>query len=186
MKKIFIILLAVFLSAGAMAQDEKLDALQNLKIKQTKDHLMMKDGKMMLIRDGKMVMMYEDMTLANGCIVSSDGTLKTKDGKTRMLLNGDVIDMKGKMTSKKVKDDRWVKNHKKMKDHVTMRGGKMMLMKNGELFVIDKNMKLANGTVVTPNGTINMKDGSTMQMKNGDQIFMDGKVKQKRDFTKEK
>lgn len=185
MKKIFIIILSVFISVGVVAQ-EKMAAMQDLKMKQTKDHVMMKDGKMMLIKDGKMVMMYEDMTMANGTVVSSDGTIKTKGGKTRMLLNGDIVDMKGKVTSKKVKDDRWVKNHKKMKDHVTMKRGKMMLMKNGEFFVVDKNMKLANGTVIAPDGKVNMKDGSTMQMKNGDQIFMDGKVKQKRDFKMEK
>lgn len=186
MKKILIIILSVFISVGIIAQEKKLNVLQDLKMKQTKEHVLMKDGKVMLIKDGKMVMMYEDMTMANGTVVSSDGTIKTKDGKTRMLLNGDIIDMKGKITSKKVKEDRWVKNHKKMKDHVTMKGGKMMLMKKGELFIIDKNMKLSNGTVVTPNGTINLIDGSSMRMKNGDQIFMDGKVRQKRDFTKEK
>ncbi|RTY86783.1 DUF6799 domain-containing protein [Flavobacterium sp. GT3R68] len=185
MKKIFIILFSVFISVGIMAQEDKLNA-KDLKMKQTKNHVMMKDGKVMMIQDGKMAILYEDMIMANGTVVSSDGTIKTKDGKIRMLLNGDIVDMRGKITSKKVKEDRWVKNHKKMKDHVTMKGGKMMLMKKGELFLIDKNMKLANGTVVAPDGTVNMKDGSSMQMKNGDQIFMDGKVKQKRGLTKEK
>ncbi len=63
-----------------------------------------------------------------------------------------------------------------MKDCVTMKDGKMMMMKNGKMMDMDKDMTMSNGMVCMKDGTCKMKDGTTMTMKEGDKCFMNGKM----------
>lgn len=62
-----------------------------------KDCVMMKDGKVMVMKHGQHSELTEDLTLDNGTMVMKDGTVKTSDGKTMMLKDGEWIGMDGKM-----------------------------------------------------------------------------------------
>lgn len=62
------------------------------------------------------------------------------------------------------------------KDHVMMKDGKMHVMKDGKTMPMDKDMTMANGTVVMTDGMCTMKDGKTMTMKEGDMMDMNGKM----------
>lgn len=62
-----------------------------------KDHIMMKEGKMMCQKDGQVTMMEKDMTLENGTMIKTDGTVIMKDGEKMMLKDGQAVDMMGKM-----------------------------------------------------------------------------------------
>jgi hypothetical protein len=87
MKKLFgLVALVVAMSYGSFAQSGKM-----------KDCMMMKDGKMMVVKDGKTMSMNMDMTLGNGTMVMKDGTVKMKDGSTQMLKEGQYIDKNGKV-----------------------------------------------------------------------------------------
>ncbi|MET0944315.1 MAG: DUF6799 domain-containing protein [Flavobacterium sp.] len=154
MKKLFVLLVFAIFSLGIVAQENK---MQN--------HIMMKNGKMMMVKEGKMMMMYKEMTLENGATVSSKGIVKMKNGKTMIMKNGDMIDMNGKIMVKK------------MKDHVVMREGKMMVLKNGKMMLLTKNMTMADGSIVFSNGLVKRKDGKTIMMKNGDMMYMNGIMK---------
>jgi hypothetical protein len=68
----------------------------------------------------------------------------------------------------------------KMQDHLKMEDGKIMMFKNGKMMIMDKEMKMANGTMVYPNGMVKMKDGKTMMMKNGDGLYMNGRMMKER------
>ena len=76
-----------FVSTGFTADDEKM----------MKDHLMMKDGKMMVMKDGKTMMMDKEMTLKDGTKVMMDGTVMMKGGDKMMMKDDDMITMDGKM-----------------------------------------------------------------------------------------
>lgn len=65
-----------------------------------KDHIVMKDGKLWQIKDGNNSEVLTDITLVNGTIVTKDGNVKTKDGKSEMLKDGDCVWMDGKITHK--------------------------------------------------------------------------------------
>jgi len=58
---------------------------------------MMKDGKLVQMKDGKEIAMTEDVKLGNGTLVHKDGSMDTKDGKKMMLKDGECIDMNGTM-----------------------------------------------------------------------------------------
>lgn len=66
---------------------------QHLKI----DHIMMKDQKMMVIKDGKMMLMEKEMTLKNGTKCLVNGTCISSDGKKSILKEGEMMDMNGNM-----------------------------------------------------------------------------------------
>jgi hypothetical protein len=69
-------------------------------------------------------------------------------------------------------------NHKMgmKKDCIMMEDGKMMVMKGGSTMAMDKDMKMANGTMVMTDGSVKMKDGKKMMMKDGQCVYMDGKM----------
>jgi hypothetical protein len=109
MKKLLILASVFVCTAGAVsAQDstgQKMNKMDHGKMDhKMKDCVMMKDGKMMVMKDGQKTEMTEDMTLTNGTTVMKDGSVKTSDGKTMTLKNGDWVDMDGKMGSKMSKD----------------------------------------------------------------------------------
>lgn len=105
MKKIMIAVFVLLVgSYGAHAQDNtKKSDTSHHHMMTMKDCVMMKDGKMMVIKGGKNMEMTQDMTLSDGTTVMKDGNIKMKDGKTTSLKNGDCIYMDGKIKRSKMK-----------------------------------------------------------------------------------
>jgi len=99
MKKLLLMMmgLAMVVMVNAQAQPEQKKDMKN-------DYITMKDGKVMQSKDGNVAEIAEDVTLDNGTVVSKDGTVKTKDGKTITLKEGDYLWMDGKITHGKKKD----------------------------------------------------------------------------------
>lgn len=108
MKRIIITgVAAIMLSAAAHAQDTPVKKMNqqppvasspNMKNGQEPDNIMMKEGRMIVLRNGKESDMKEDAVLGNGTVVMMDGTIKTKDGKMVKLNNGESIDRNGMTT----------------------------------------------------------------------------------------
>ncbi len=95
MKKLAIVCLFSFFTAAAFAQTS--DKMMNDK----KDCIMMKDGKMMVMKGGMSMMMMNDTTI-HGTMVMKDGSYKMKDGKMHMLKDGECIMPSGKMKMMKM------------------------------------------------------------------------------------
>ena len=56
------------------------------------DGVMMRNGKMMIIKHGKPAMpMDDDITVGDGTVVSADGTIKSKGGREFRMRNGQVM-----------------------------------------------------------------------------------------------
>ncbi|MFT3704742.1 MAG: hypothetical protein QM802_20420 [Agriterribacter sp.] len=105
MKKIAITIV-VFLVCGYAVQAQntpkKTDSTAHHSM-MMKDCVMMKDGKMTVMKGGKTMDMTDDMKLSNGTTIMKDGSIKMKDGKTSTLNNGDCIYMDGKIKRAKAK-----------------------------------------------------------------------------------
>jgi ribosomal protein L14 len=91
MKRLLIILMAFLLGTSLKAQDTSSHKMHH----QMKDCVMMKEGKMIQMKDGKEMEMKQDMTMSNGAVVMKNGNVKKKDGTTVMLKNGDCVMMDG-------------------------------------------------------------------------------------------
>lgn len=112
MKKLLLVLIAFTFSLGAIAQTGKMQDNKMQKEKMHgKDHIMMKDGKMMIKKDGKKMIMDKDITMADGTMVSTKGKVTMKNGTSMMMKDGDKMDMNGMMMNKK--DSKMVKSKMK-------------------------------------------------------------------------
>jgi hypothetical protein len=92
MKKLWLSLLAITCTLGVFAQDST-NAMN--KPKPHHDGIMMKDGKLLMMKNGQTTQLTTDMTLDNGTVVMTNGTVKAKDGSTKTLKEGDYVTMDG-------------------------------------------------------------------------------------------
>ncbi len=99
MKKIFSLLVASTLCLAGFSQEKKMDKMDKTQKMENemKDCVMMKDGKMMVMKGSDHMMMEKEMTMTNGTMVMTDGTIKMKDGTTKMMKENECIYMDGKM-----------------------------------------------------------------------------------------
>ena len=85
-----LMLVVCFTAANSFAQTKT-------KSTTMKDCCMMKDGKMMFMKDGKTIPMEKDMTMKNGTKCMTNGECIMKDGKKMQMIEGECMDMSGKM-----------------------------------------------------------------------------------------
>ena len=58
-------------------------------------------------------------------------------------------------------------------DMLIMKGGRMMLLRSGDLIIMDENLTMTDGTKVMTDGTIVLMDGTTLTLVEGEGIIMD-------------
>lgn len=63
-----------------------------------------------------------------------------------------------------------------MRDGFIMKKGKMIAIKNGQAKLVDKDIQLNNGSIITASGIMKTKDGKTVALKEGEYISVDGKT----------
>lgn len=97
MKKILLTFAAILLTCGVFAQTES----KNNKPASHRhpNGYMIKDGRLMQVKDGNIMLIEKDITLSNGTILMADGNYTVK-GKSKAKLNDDeYIDPNGNLVS---------------------------------------------------------------------------------------
>ena len=106
MKKLLGVAVLMIVTCCAFAQDSSANMKDNSMMpgkQMKKDCMMMKDSKMIVMKNGMSMSMDSTMTLKNGTMVMTDGTVKMADGTTKKLKEGQSIDADGKITMMKNK-----------------------------------------------------------------------------------
>ena len=85
-----LIMVVCFTASNSYAQTKAKHAMM-------KDCCMMKDSKMMCVKNGKTMPMRKDMTMKNGTKCMINGDCVMKDGTMMKMKEGDCMDMSGKM-----------------------------------------------------------------------------------------
>jgi|GEM_PF-2040131 len=67
--------------------------------------VMMKAGRMMVVRYGELVMMDEDVLMNDGTRVLADGTVIRTDGTTRTMMEGESMGMDGEITEREFQEE---------------------------------------------------------------------------------
>jgi hypothetical protein len=67
--------------------------------------------------------------------------------------------------------------YKLVKDGLVMQGGQVKLVRRGNLYPLLSPITLKNGSIVMPNGIIQMTNGNTPILKEEDFIDLDGNIK---------
>ncbi|MEO9804917.1 MAG: DUF6799 domain-containing protein [Reichenbachiella sp.] len=92
MKKMVLVIIGLFLGIGVlMAQDQQQDR-DRIRLQ---DHFLFQDGKMMQMRAGVATEMQNAYKFQNGTIINPDGTYQLRNGKRKMLRNGECISNNG-------------------------------------------------------------------------------------------
>lgn len=112
MKKVLVSLFAITLTLGVFAQDSA-NAMHKMAPKQNHEGVLMRDGKLLMMKNGQTTQLTTDLTLDNGTVVMANGTVKMKDGTTSTLKEGDYVGMDG--TTGNIKN-RMQQKDKMMKD----------------------------------------------------------------------
>jgi hypothetical protein len=68
-------------------------------------------------------------------------------------------------------------------DQITMKDGKMMVVRNGETMPLDEDITLADGTRVMRNGQILMANGTARMMREGETMTMDRQPTEPEDMS---
>jgi|GEM_PF-5391501 len=89
MRKLALMLLFFVFLGGVNGQETKKTD------RKTKDYVMMKDARMVMVRDGKTTAMEKEMTMADGTRVMVDGKVMMTDGSTKILKDGESVPLSG-------------------------------------------------------------------------------------------
>jgi hypothetical protein len=86
-------------------------------------------------------------------------------------------------TMKKMDHDKMMNHHQmdmSKTDGCMMMNGKMMMIKDGKMSAMKKQMTMSNGTKCMVDGMCVKKDGTKMTMKDGDHMDMSGNIHPKK------
>ncbi len=128
------------------------------------DHLIMKEGRVYVVRDGQASALTESMSFPNGSIITPDGYYTRPGGLRVRLLDGRLFKMDG--------------TYLQSMDAATLINGRVMMQKDGSLIPLNpiSTMGMNDGTQVKGDGTIQKHDGSTFKLAEGQTILIEGPV----------
>ncbi len=139
------------------------------------DGVFKRDGKMMLIEKGKVSPLSADYALASGNKVSLDGNVIFSASEKMALREGEMVLPSGEIILLKAgKVDAKSVDERKTTDHYIFRGGKMMLVKDGEPQILQNDVTFANGSKLLKHGHMTKKDGTKHILKEGEKLDTDG------------
>jgi archaellum component FlaG (FlaF/FlaG flagellin family) len=142
-----------------------------------KNYLAMKGGKMMEMKNGKEMPMLKEVLMPNWDKVMVDGTIEKSNGTKYVMKEGERVNMEGEMMSKINTGMAPAGNTAAAgTDCITMKNGKMCMIKAGKELPMAKEVLMPNGNKVMTNGAVIMKDGKTVVMKEGDKVDMTGNL----------
>src|SRR5262249_44266093 len=116
------------------------------------DRVTYKGGKVLIIQNGKQVPADKEIVLPHQIKVSTNGIFTVNDGKPRELKEGQTLNKEGMLLS----PDGSIQP---VMDHIAMKNGKVIVFEDGQTKPLDRELLLANGTKVLPDGTLRTPDG---------------------------
>jgi len=128
------------------------------------DHVAMKNGRPVVVRDGQAGPLTQTMIFPNNLNVTPDGSCAYPDGSHSRLMDGQLFRLDGTVIPGK--------------DTVTFKNGRVVVQKQGTLISLlpIQIMGMADGTRVRGDGLIQNRDGNTAQLHEGQTILYDGVI----------
>ncbi len=130
------------------------------------DSITCKEGKLFTVQGGQATPVDKDFTFAGEIDVKTNGTFAVGGGKARELKDGQIIQKDGMLLS----PDGSITP---VADHVVLRAGRAVVVKDGESAPLTKDLTLGDGTVVSPDGTVT-RGGQRKKLLDGQLIKLSG------------
>jgi hypothetical protein len=127
-----------------------------------KDHLVVRNGRVQLVRDGVGTPLVTEFALPDRSKVTPDANLRATDGKVKRLLDGQLIKLDGTTLP--------------VTDTASLQGGKVVLYKDGGRFELrrDQAMAMSDGSRVNGDGTVYKADGTRVVLREGEILKLEG------------
>lgn len=126
-----------------------------------------KQGRVLYPDQGRQVEATNNLSVASDVIVHTNGVFNVKKGKDRQMLEGQIIDAQGMLTSR---DGSVVP----VVDHLVVKGGRVQLVKDGDGSPLTGEFALPDGSRISPDGSIKGRDGRLRRMLDGQLLKLDG------------
>jgi hypothetical protein len=128
------------------------------------DHVAMKEGKVLLVRDGQAEALAKRMSFPNKLEVNPDGACVYPDGNRTRLLDGQLFRLDGTPIP--------------AKDTITLKNGRVVVQKEGSLIPLSpkQSITMNEGTQVHGEGFIQQKNGTKTKLSEGRTILIDGAI----------
>jgi len=126
------------------------------------DHLAVKNGQVQLMKDGVGSVLTREFALPDGSRVAADGTVRTREGRLRRLLDGQTLKLDGTTLP--------------VTDTASLQGGKVLLFKDGGRIELPRGqtMAMSDGSKVSGDGYVLKPDGTRAMLKEGEIFKMGG------------
>jgi hypothetical protein len=126
------------------------------------DHVAMKEGRVMVVRDGQAGPLAQPLNFPNGAGISPDGYYGFPNGRRERLRDGEWFRLNGTVIP--------------TKDAATLVNGQVVMQKDGSRIALQpvQIMGMNDGTRVHGDGTIDKFNGPSIKLREGQTILIDG------------
>jgi len=126
------------------------------------DHVAMKAGKVIVVRDGQTGTITEPMTFPNNLVIAPDASCVYPNGGRSRLADGQLFRLDGTSIP--------------ARDAATLKNGQVVVQKDGTLISLlpTQIMGMSDGTRVQGDGSIKQRDGTVTQLRDGQTILIEG------------
>ncbi len=132
------------------------------------ERVFLKGGILFIVQEGKSLSTTNQVILPNEIAVQTNGIFRVKNGKKRPLLEGQALGMDGMLTS----PDGTVRP---VFDHIAFLKGQPVVIKDGDISILQDEVDLPGGQRVTADGYLYAKSGMRRKLLDGEIIDMGGK-----------
>jgi hypothetical protein len=128
------------------------------------DHVAMKAGRVIVVRDGQGAPLTESMTFSNNLRVTPDGSCVYPDGSRSRLADGQLFRLDGTSIP--------------AKDAVTLINGQVVVQKDGTLIPLKpvQIIGMNDGTTVRGDGFIQKRAGAPTPLREGQTVLIEGLI----------
>ena len=131
------------------------------------DHVLLKNGRVVVYRDGEASPLAAPITLGNGTTITADGYITRGYGGSDRMLDGQMYRLDGRPMP--------------VEDTIMLIHGRVRVQKDGSSFAVPRGSSLMmnDGTKVLGNGTLVTMSGSTRKLAEGEIVVVPGVVRRK-------
>jgi len=142
-----------------------------------RDGFFIRGSKVYMVNKGVTTLVEREMLFPNGLRVLPDGTVTLRDGRETTLLRNQWLDFQGSIDDLSSHTAAPAPNSKvaresgvSSRDGVTMSGADLMITRNGVTEKVIADVRLPNGVVAKPDGTVVLANGQKVTLR-ADQVL---------------
>ncbi len=126
------------------------------------DHIAVKGGRVLVVRDGVATALTAPMSLPNGAVFKPDSSMIKPGGMQVRMVDGQLFNIDGTPIA--------------TRDTISMQSGKVVLQRDGSLMTLlpIQVTEMSDGTRVTGTGLVTYRDGRKVQLTEGQIITVAG------------